>query len=298
MRFEGRRSLPFLVLAHLDDRTALLVAAELQRRHGTSAVRVVAPEELALARTFSLRTGSRTDDSLVVLADGTRLAPATLGVVLDRLRFAPAGALAGASLDDREYAAMELSALWVAWLESLAPRVVNPPVPVGLGVHRTSLAGWLGAAARCGLPISPLAIETDPRQFAAARRTTRAGRAPFRLVSADMGELEPEPVPTHLLGREATTWLEVAGRRRLRVVIAGDRLIGPAPEELSERLRRFAHASGLPLCEIELSSPCCDGSEWQVSMVRSCAHARSHDELRAIVDLLEHRAASNAEELT
>ena len=159
----------YLILAHLDDETALLSAAALRRLHGQESVEVISPEALAMAprwlHTLTEASKASTPGGLqvsteITLASGRSLTEEGLKVVFNRLRWADPPHFASALAVDREYASAEMSALWVSWLVGLQAqgiRVINPPGQGGLQ-PTTNRLEWLKVAAQAGLPVAEIYV--------------------------------------------------------------------------------------------------------------------------------------------
>lgn len=141
-----------LVLAGGEDSGAAAVASAVAARRGGSAVTVVSPRRLAAAsRWVHTVAPDGTTATEIRLADGGCV-PGSPAAVLNRIdgvtpvRFACAGAR------DRDYAAMELHALFVSWLAGLPCPVVNPVNGNGSAAPAAP-PYWLLAARRAGLPV-------------------------------------------------------------------------------------------------------------------------------------------------
>ncbi|MCU0488186.1 MAG: hypothetical protein MUE67_04440, partial [Anaerolineales bacterium] len=100
--------MPVLVLAHLDDRVALGVAAALRRARRE--VLALAPEALAMAPGIRYRQAPKLPGSELAidweirLAGGELLQPGQVGAVFNRLRSVDAPHFANSDPADREYA--------------------------------------------------------------------------------------------------------------------------------------------------------------------------------------------------
>jgi hypothetical protein len=148
------------VLAHLEDQTAVRLTSALRARRTAESVTLISAEELALAR-----WAHRLDSTYLLLASGLDLSPAPGDLLIQRIRHLPAPHFARAKKQDQEYAASELHALFLSWLQSLPAGVcLNPPSPRGLaGADRAPLE-WLALARQAGLPT---AMQSFGNQLAA-----------------------------------------------------------------------------------------------------------------------------------
>jgi hypothetical protein len=130
--------------------------------------------------------------------------------VYNRMTFVSGDWFAGGDVVDREYAAQELHALLLAWLESLEVPVVNPPTPMGLAGTWRHPAQWMVLGAQAGLP-TPAYVETTDG---------------------------PEPAP----------WIAFPSTHGDSVLVVGDVVLSNGvPDELAEGSRRMAELSGCPI---------------------------------------------------
>lgn len=145
-----------LVLAHLDDRVALGVAAALRRARRQ--VLALTPEALAMAPGITYRQAPKPPayelmiEWEIRLAGGKLLHSGEIEAVFNRMRSVDAPHFASSDPADREYAQAESAAWLVSWLaalEAAGARVVNPARRGGL---QPGWGGW-----EWGLPpsISP-----------------------------------------------------------------------------------------------------------------------------------------------
>jgi hypothetical protein len=187
----------FMVLAHPDDELALRVAARLRRVHGSQAVGIVAAEALAMAENVIYHQTPTPPDPLLKieyewrLASGAKIRSGELRSVFNRLRLVSAPQFATADAADRDYAAVELGALWVSWLSALQRErvlVVNPPERGSLQLAYSRLE-WFKIAWQAGFAVPRVALESiedeipsvnSPRQrwLAAGNQLVPAGKQP------------------------------------------------------------------------------------------------------------------------
>lgn len=271
----------FLILAHLADRTALRSAAALRRRWDWRAVRLVPAESLAMAPRLVYTLDS---DPLaqatkshfeIELADATCLRSAEVGVVFNRLQQADPLHFSGASTEDREYAAAELSALWVSWLAGLAASgtpVINPVGNRGLQPGY-SQGEWLELAVRAGFSICSLrqdsaapaqSLETPSSQPA---RWLAAGEHLHRLDRASglPGDAGLPPIRTE---------------RRAAYV--------PLPDAaFAGRVRRLQALSGCELLELSFSVPADHAEPYRLAAVEPFPQTGDPEAIDLIVRMLE-----------
>jgi hypothetical protein len=144
----------WLVLAQDGDPDARWMAGQLRRRAGTR-VELIEASTLVHDCRWEHRVGAAGTSSRLVVDGSTVIDSAEVGAVLNRLSWLSADGFEGASPGDREYAAGELFALALSWLESLGPRVLNRPSGLGLsGAWRTA-GQWRSLARTAGLAVVP-----------------------------------------------------------------------------------------------------------------------------------------------
>lgn len=189
------------------------------------------------------------------LASGVQILPGELRAVFNRLRLAAAPQFAAADASDRAYAAAELGALWVSWLQALQGNgvfVANPPSGGALqpALSRTQ---WLKLAWQAGFTLPPAALEgVLDENNASAPSTQRWLAAGERLV----------PLGSPL----------------------GDPRVG-LDSEFSHCLQVLQQISGCPLLELVVAEP--DGAVFEVSAFPQTDHP---DALTAIAAMLEASA--------
>jgi hypothetical protein len=110
--------------------------------------------EAALVWRHGVSAGGEADVT-IQLADGRRIDSRSPAAVLNRLTQAPRQRVDAVGGDDRDYAAQEISALFLSWLEAMPGPVVNRATPQGLSGRWRRRPAWLQAAAQAGLPTAP-----------------------------------------------------------------------------------------------------------------------------------------------
>lgn len=160
-----------VILCHPGDGAALALARAWRRR-GT-AVDLVTVEQLVYSRRIVWQQDADGDRGEVVLHDGRRLRPEAIDLLINRIRWLPTDHFARAGATDREYAAAELSAFLLAWLNGIAGRVLNPPRPYALGGAEPGVMALHHYAALAGLPLDDRCFddhEASDAPMAAERR--------------------------------------------------------------------------------------------------------------------------------
>ncbi|QKV72713.1 hypothetical protein [Amycolatopsis sp. Hca4] len=203
-----------LILAGGGDSGAAAVASAVAARRGACAVTVVSPRRLAVAKRWVHTVApDGTTATEIRLADGGCV-PSSPSAVLTRIDGVPPVRFARAGARDRDYAAMELHALFVSWLAGLPCPVVNPVNGNGSAAP-AALPYWLLAARRAGLPV----VHTGHTVG------TRAGRY----------SPPPERVPVG------------------SVLVAGRHVTGDQAGRFGEGCAEVARATGCPLLEFRFA---------------------------------------------
>ena len=175
-----------VILTHAQDAAALWLHAALSTL-AIDDVELVAVEQLVYSRRIIHRLDRTGDRGAIHLADGRVMRAEAITGLINRVQYLPTQHFATAEASDRAYATQELSAFMLAWLDSIAGRVINPAVPFALDggafqpetvVHLAAAAGLPTTTWRVGtngpesgatptLPVSHTAIVLDGRLFGA-----------------------------------------------------------------------------------------------------------------------------------
>jgi hypothetical protein len=201
-----------VILCHADDAPAIWLHGAL-RGLGLTGLELVAVDQLVYSRRIVHRLDDDGDRGEIHLADGRVLRAESISGLINRLRYVPTEHFARADPSDRAYATQELSAFMLAWLDSVAGRVINPPLPYALDGGTFQPTTVLHCAAMAGLPTT----------------TWRAG------TNSVEDEAAPEIIPTHAP-------IVFAGRVFGRIL----------PRDLQEGCLRLAVLLGVPLLQILL----------------------------------------------
>ncbi|MEU7728424.1 hypothetical protein AB0B78_24780 [Streptomyces sp. NPDC040724] len=230
-----------LVLAAPGDGGAAAVVRALTARGGHGGVLAVTPAELARAR-WSHRVDGRGEASTrITLPSGRVLDDRSIGSVLHRLPGLPlaAGADERARAKDAAYAHCERQALVASWLLSLAPRVIGLITAYGTVFGPVSPTTALVHAERCGLAVARRGGAT--RGGLVGRPAPGERHVPRLAWPGGPGS----PVPVDVLPEASAANLD-------RLLVAGDRVIGPCARDHSERCHRLATVLGTRHVEIWL----------------------------------------------
>ena len=140
-----------VILCHPGDSAAVWLHGVL-RTLGLDTVDLVTVEQVVYSRQIIHRLGAHGDTGAIHLADGRVLRPETITGLINRVQYLPTAHFAAADAAERAYATEELSAFMLAWLDSVAGRVINPPTPFALGGGAFQTATTIYLAAMAGLP--------------------------------------------------------------------------------------------------------------------------------------------------
>lgn len=143
-----------VILCHPDDGAALWLG-QTMRSLGVRRVELVTVEQLVYSRRIVYRLTDAGSSGSIELADGRKLEPEAIAGVINRFRYLPTQHFATAKPEDRAYAEAELSAFLLAWINGVAGRVVNPPLPFALGGGTFPTPTVVHLAALAGLPTQP-----------------------------------------------------------------------------------------------------------------------------------------------
>jgi len=201
-----------VILCHADDVAALWLHGALQRL-GVGELELVAVEQVVFSRRIVHRLDGAGDTGAIQLTDSRVLRAEAITGLVNRVQFLPTHHFAAADAVDRAYATEELGAFMLAWLDGVAGRVINPPLPAALGGGAFPDVVIAHAAATAGLP-------------------TRPWRRADTVTPDDPG---PAGSPTH------------------GVVVLDGRIFGPLiPRHLQDGCRRLATLLGVPLLQVFL----------------------------------------------
>ena len=208
-----------LVLAHLEDTSALRLAARV--RASGAPCQIVTAEALSFAKRRTHTVSSDGTHTVIELADGTVVEDASTSGVLNRCWRPPDLAWQQASPSERSYASAELHAFMVSWLSSLAGPVRNRPAGDSLAGPSPTPMSAVMAAVAAGLNVHP-AVGIDsasqpPCDPAASTSAALGGRAVHRQVVL----LDGTPFDADLDDGAAASMRVLAGRLRADSAIVG-----------------------------------------------------------------------------
>ena len=269
---------PYLVLAHPTDETAIAVASMLRQRHGEFAVELRSPEELLRASHWDHRVSAAGVKTEIRMADGSLLAGNGPSVIFNRIGFVDPPQFLTAAPVDRDYARMEMFALILSWLTSPGCPVVNRPAPNALagGVYRPTM--WFRLAQIAGLPTIGLMATSSTRRFPANRTAIR------RPDLAQVGAYEAS-------GRSRPndfSWFSAPiDTNRVSFLAVGGRVPGDAPAALAEPCHRLAQLADTDVLRIDFVASADSPCGWVFAGADSCPHIAEPRSLLRVVSLLE-----------
>ncbi len=233
-----------LILARADDASAGALAA----RWGADAM-VLTPADL-----HRLRWRLEVDrDGATRTTVGPRGGPdIAVGSVLCRLAAVAGSDLPHVHRDDRDYAAAELTAFLVAWMDGCPAPVLNRPVAGSLNGPPWSPDRWAEAAVAVGL-----------------RTSGRPGEDPLG---------DPGP------GCRGCPHPPVAPRPPAGVTVVGDAVLGAAHPVVGARLRDLARLAGTPLLGATVDGTGPDAAVRDVSAWPDLSAAAAADALATALD--------------
>jgi hypothetical protein len=218
-----------VILCHPGDAAALWLDQTLQQL-GVGGVEVVAVEQLVFSRRIVYRLTEAGDSGTIELSDGRLLRPERITGLVNRVQYLPTQHFAAAQPDDRAYAEAELSAFLLAWINGIAGRVVNPPLPFALGGATFQMPTVMQLASMAGLPTRPW----------------RASASSVDGVAATVSPMQTVP-PTYTVS-STQTLPPTHG-----ALVFDGRLFGPLlPRDLQDGCRRLAALLGAPLLQVML----------------------------------------------
>lgn len=201
-----------VILCHADDEPALWLHGAL-RDLGLKRLELVAVEQVVYSQRIVHRLDDNGDRGEIHLADGRILRAESISGLINRVQYLPTQHFERADPLERIYAIQELSAFMLAWLDSIAGRVINPPLPFALDGGNFQPTTVLHYAAAAGLP-------------------TRTWRCGTNIIERDA---EPDVTATHA------------------AIVFNGRLFGRIlPRNLRDGCVRLATLLGVPLLQILL----------------------------------------------
>ena len=279
-RFGG---VPYLVLAHPTDETAIAVASMLRQRHGEFAVELRSPEELLCASHWDHRVSASGVKTEIRMGDGSFLAGNAPSVIFNRIGFVDPPQFITAASVDRDYARMEMFALLLSWLANPGCPVINRPAPNALAGSAFRPPMWFRLAQISGLPTIRLTATSSTRRFPADRLAVR--RPDLAHVGAHHTDGRPRP--------NDFSWFSTPiDANRVSFLSVGGRISEDAPAALAEPCRRLAQLADTDILRVDFAASADSPSGWAFAGADSCPHVDEPKSLLRIVTLLEAIAMS------
>lgn len=275
-----------LILAHQNDATAMRVYASLVARHNTDEVIIVTDEELVFSQSWRHEIASSYEQTIIQLNSGRLLDNKQIGIVFNRLRASPMPHFEYAKKPDKEYAQMEMYALFLSWLYSIPSTVINAACPQGLGARDYSLYKWLALGAQAGLPVREYHFTSDSRRY------YQSGVEPWKLESGHQHRLDSKNhLKPHILSRQPVVYLEPDPVHTSRVLVIGDKVIGDIDKQHNEACVALARRENCEILQLDFGLFGCD---WKLVAVDAFPMVSDSVEIEAIVSFMEKNTLKGA----
>jgi hypothetical protein len=260
----------FLILAHPGDATATRVAARLWQTHPSRETKLVSLDEIIFAPGWAHTLNGAGTSTTLTLRDGTEIQNNQVGIVLNRLRYLDMPHFASSDKVDREYAVMEMFALLLSWLKSLACPIISPVSPQSLAGPTHSSLAWQHLAGRAGLPTARLRLTSSRRRF-------------------KLSELNSYPVSAANIGDVPAWMIEPLQNRLASALVVGDKVLGNVPDYLASGCLKLASLSGIDLLLIHFAA---NGNKdrWKFNGVDPFPSVVDEAGVKAIARLMEARS--------
>jgi hypothetical protein len=148
-----------LILCEAGDESAAWAAARLAERGAPADL--LFNEALGRAARWEHRVDAASASVKVTLADGRILSSDAPVPILNRLSFAPLGAMRAAAGPDFGYAVQETFAFYLSWLHAWPGTVINRPAPQGLSGYYRHASQWMTMGAQAGFDVRPWTQSSD-----------------------------------------------------------------------------------------------------------------------------------------
>lgn len=252
--------LKILLLAHSHDVMAIRIYARLRKKYPEEDIQLVVAESLAMAPFWIHQLLDNPAPSLpetsIQLANGKSLQIGKATVIFNRIHFAPMLHFTNSEEVNRHYAEMEMTALWLSWLQSLSDLLINKPSPRNLAGPGFSRAEWIAHAMKAGIPTVSFeqSSQSEPRNnFQSSMSMLVIGKS----IELDPGSTRPSDDEL----RGITAWTiriqQFSGCQYLRTYFNfedgkwrfdhGDALADPVTDQQLQSIIKFLEAkAGLP----------------------------------------------------
>jgi len=225
-------------------------------------------EEIVYAPRWSHTLNGAKAKAALTLHDGTEIHGDRIGIVFNRLQYLDMPHFATSNKADREYAAMEMFALFVSWLKALSCTVINPVSSQNLAGPIHSSLAWQQLAGKAGLPTVRLRLTSSLRRYSVS---------------------DLVPYPAGATGNVPACLTEAAGDQFARAFVAGEDVLGDVPTPLMAGCSKLASLSGFEVLLIHFASLRNDGS-WKFNGIDPYPAITERPAIDAIVRLLEARS--------
>jgi hypothetical protein len=244
-----REKVKVLILAHCGDETAIRVYLKIKSEYGDEEVKLVSSEELVFAQHWSHRIESGEISTDIQLADNTILKSDSIGVIFNRLTFPTMHHFNWSSERTRNYANMEMYALWMSWLKSLSCPVVNKSSIFGIGIQRRSMAEWLFLSGKAGLPTDEFFFTSSSRYFQKNGSIPHVCLLPHNIENRqDIKKNEPPA-----LGIQPLVYLNTTEGIIQTALIVGEVVINPFNGRFQKEFQQLRSLIGCDLFQVFFS---------------------------------------------
>jgi len=269
-----------LILAHQNDTTAMRVYTNLVSKHNANEVCIVTDEELVFAQSWQHEITSDYQHTAIQLNSGRLLDTEKIGIVFNRLRGTPMPHFEHAKESDREYAQLEMYALFLSWLFSIPGIVINAASPQGLGARDYSLYKWLSLAAQVGLPVREYRFTSNSRRY------YQHGFEPWKLESGHEYRLNNKNrLKPHILSRQPVVYLEPDPVHTNRVLVIGDGVIGDIDKQYNDACVALAKRANCEILQLDFGL---FEHDWKLMAVEAFPTISDNVEIEAIVSFMEN----------
>lgn len=262
-----------LILAHANDLFAHYVADTIKRCFSPEAIRLILAEDLVYAVHWMHEINNETINTRIDFADGSCWETGDTGVIFNRLKNCSVPLFSHAEIDDRNYAMMETTALWLSWLKSFTCPIVNPIQPASFGNSPRSDLQWAALINKVGLPMINFVFTTDPRHLQRTRITEKSDNV------ASLPNWFNNNDSQLLLNSQPVMLQEPLDLDSLRKFwIVGDEIVGLDVDISHSGLQRLRKYSNCDLLELTLVTSKVS-HDWKILDVNTFPH---HADVRAI----------------
>ena len=187
---------------------------------------------------------------------------------------------------DREYAQMEMYALFLSCINSMPGITINAASPQGLGARDYSLYKWLSLALQSGLPVREFHFTSNSRRY------YQANLEPWKLENGHEHRLKNKNrLNSHLLSRQPVVYLEPDPLQTHRVLIVGEKVFGDIDKKYHGACVELAKRVDCKLLQLDFGLFDCD---WKLMGVDAFPSIKDAVEINAIASYMENNSLKRA----